>query len=259
MFTRMSVVTALLLVVTGMPVAGQEAGTSGKTPADLRAEADALAARAAESRAAGRDEEARDLAREAELLMREAARAERDGTASLEPAPPPADRPRPVTLPEQPAAPLAARESLPEHIERRIAELNRELLELRTQGKHAEAEEVQHDIDMLSELGSRRPAPLETDVSQRQIEELQRRIHHLRIVADNLRAAGLVDRAAEYDREVEQLERELDRLIRPEPQSPEQRVLRLEEMVFELRDEIRKLRDEVRDLRNRVRELTTTH
>ena len=100
----------------------------------------------------------------------------------------------------------------------------------------------------------RPPAP-------REGEELERRLHHLRMAIDNLRAAGLHDQAHALEREGERLVRG-ERLVAPERgRRPE--IVReapgpapqLEHAVHELRGQVQELRQQLEEIRQHLKEL----
>jgi DNA repair exonuclease SbcCD ATPase subunit len=101
--------------------------------------------------------------------------------------------------------------------------------------------------------GGRQPRP-EFEAQVRQIEEAARRIHHIRVAAENLKAAGihdlamkLTEQAEKMEREIgeakERLAREMDRPGGPDPRDAE---------IRELRQQNERLQAQIRDLRQKL-------
>lgn len=101
--------------------------------------------------------------------------------------------------------------------------------------------------------GSRPPRP-EFEAQARKIEEAGRRIHHMRVAAENLKAAEihdvamqLMEKAEVMEREVveakERLAGEMERRGKPDPRDAE---------IRELREQNERLRDEIRELRQNL-------
>ena len=97
------------------------------------------------------------------------------------------------------------------------------------------------------------PAEAEFDIASAKIEDAHRRIEHLRVAAENLRAAGiprladeLIQKAEAWDRQLEESRRrvEAERAARHgDPRDTE--IHELQEQNERLRDEVRALREEL--------------
>ncbi|MHC4549405.1 MAG: hypothetical protein ACYTEZ_11575 [Planctomycetota bacterium] len=83
--------------------------------------------------------------------------------------------------------------------------------------------------------------------------EIERRIHHLRVAAENLGAAGYPERARELLQSAEELERKLRAEGERGPRGVEQRVRELEETVHQLREEVHELRRMVEEIRQHLK------
>jgi chromosome segregation ATPase len=105
--------------------------------------------------------------------------------------------------------------------------------------------------ERLDQGGKPRP---EFEAQVRQIEEAARRIHHIRVAAENLKAAGvhdlaikLTEQAQNMEREVgeakERLARQMDRPGGADPRNAE---------IRELRDQNERLKVEIRELREKL-------
>ena len=145
------------------------------------------------------------------------------------------------------------RESPRPDIERELGHLKERLQDLRLkQKKQVEAKASEQDQAVVREqisaterelnafkqrlAGGHQPHP-EFEAQARKIEEAARRIHHMRIAAENLKAAGihdvavkLTEQADKMEREVreakERIARETDRSGSPDPRDAEIRELR---------------------------------
>ena len=220
-----------------------------QSPETMRMHADELARQAAELRAKGDHDKAKTLASEAEELLKTAAAAERSEHRTP-------SKKHQLVLEAELAKLRADRERLIGQglentiapIDQRIADLEKELGHLSPADPERRVKPPEHKPDPLYKLGP----PV---VPAREIEALEGRIHHLRLAADNLHAAGLHDHAKELEEQAQDLERELHRLIQPQPVMGNERIRVLEERVDDLRNEVRNLREEVRDLREQVKRL----
>ena len=101
--------------------------------------------------------------------------------------------------------------------------------------------------------GGRQPRP-EFEAQARKIEEAARRLHHIRVAAENLKAAGihdvamkLTEQADKMEREIgevkERLAREMERSGSPDPRDAE---------IRELRNQNERLQTEIRELRQKL-------
>jgi hypothetical protein len=260
MFIRTLVATAALI----LGLAAMAIAQPPQNPEAMRSHADELARQAAELRSQGHHEEARALAREAEELLKAAAAAERDehrmmsqenreamknDLAQLQ-----ADRDRLVDQ--------GMGRSAIEPIERRIAELEKELgiqpaPEPKPRDNRPEDRPEPHDVPPRDEPGPEFK-PISHIASPQELEAIERRIHHLRIASDNLRAADMPDRANELEQEAIALERERDRIISPEPTMENERIRILEVQMDDLHNEIRELRAEVRRLAEELKRVAAS-
>jgi hypothetical protein len=208
-------------------------------PDELRAEAGAI-----QEGAASPSE--RDKAQAAERREREAREPDRD-----------AER-REAQARRQGPGLEAGREI--EHLQGRLQDLMAKQKKL-VEAKAPEREQAElrdqiavtgRELDAVRErlAGGRQPRP-EFEAQARKIEEAARRIHHIRVAAENLEAAGLHDlavklteQAGKMEREVgeakERLAGELDRPGGPDPRGAE---------VRELRRQNERLQAEIRELR----------
>lgn len=215
-------------------------------PDELRDKARAFQKAAAALAEIGRTQAAEQLEREAQAIIREAERQEAQVRR---------ETPRP-------------------EIERDIGHLKERLQDLRLkQKKQVEANASEGDQAVVREqisvtereltalmqrlAGGRQPRP-EFEVQARKIEEAARRLHHIRVAAENLKAAGihevamkLTEQADKMEREVgevkERLAREMERSGSADPRDAEIRELRnqnerLQAEISELRQNLEKRR-----------------
>ena len=162
---------------------------------------------------------------------------------------------------------LRQRGSPQPEIEREIAHLKERLQELlvkqRKQGEPSKLERVQAERrELIARIERERAAMMkgldgggglrpEFEARARSIEESARRLHHVRVAAENLKAAGALDLAGKLtlqaetmEREIgaakEQLAREMDRAGGPDPRDAEIRELRQQNELLKAR--IREMR-----------------
>jgi hypothetical protein len=245
MFTRTLVLAGTILVGLCLATIAQPP----QSPEAMRTHADELARQAAELRAKGDHERAKTLAREAEELLKAAAAVERDEDQPLP------DQHR-LAMEAELAKLRADRARLAEQglknaiepIDVRIADLERAL-------GHTPSTEPKPRVKPSEPKPVRPFKPQPRVATPQEIEGLERRIHHLRLAADNLHAAGLHERAKELEVQALDLERELDLLTQPEPIQGNERIRILEELVDDLRNEVNGLREEIRVLREQVASL----
>ena len=209
---------------------------------ELRDKARAFQKAAAALAEIGRTESAEQLKREAQAIIREAERQE----AAVR---------RETTRPE---------------IERETGHLKERLQDLRLkQKKQVEANASERDQAVVREqisgterelralterlAAAHQPRP-EFDAQARQIEEAAQRLHHIRVAAENLKAAGihdvaikLTEQAEKMERNIgeakEQLARQMDRPGGPDPRDAE---------IRELRKQNERLQEEIRELRQKL-------
>ena len=131
-----------------------------------------------------------------------------------------------------------------ERVERRLEELERAIHEAAEAGRGERVEQLEREAReihrFLEETArDRRPGPR---------EEIERRMQHVRVAAENLREAGLPDQAERLLHEAERMlsqQREVEG-PRPERPGPE---------IEQLRDEVHQLRREMQELKMHLREL----
>ncbi len=208
---------------------------------ELRDKARAFQKAAAALAEIGRTQAAEQLERESQAIIREAERQE--GQVKRE-------TPRP-------------------DIEQELGHLKERLQDLRLkQKKQVEAKASEQDQAVVREhisatereltalkqrLAGRQPRP-EFEAQARNIEEAARRIHHIRVAAENLKAAGihevamkLTEQADKMEREVgevkERLAREMERSGSADPRDAE---------IRELRNQNERLQTEIRELRQKL-------
>jgi hypothetical protein len=190
----------------------------------------------------GRTEAAEQLKREAQAILREAERQESE----------------------------VKRESPRPGIEREIGHLKKRLQVLRvTQEVQDEANASEQDQAVVREqisgterelralterlAAGHQPRP-EFETQARKIEEAARRLRHIRVAAENLKAAGihdvaikLTEQADKMERDIgaakEQLARQMDRPGGPDPRDAE---------IRELRKQNERLQEEIRELRQKL-------
>lgn len=138
-------------------------------------------------------------------------------------------------------------------IDRRLAELREHAVNLRSEGREDEAEHVVREIEKLearmregARPGGRSPVAPRNHGG---IAELQRRLNHLHIAMENLRAAGAPDLAMEVEQHARELRRQLEAQVRRPRQDPEGPRGELEQV----RREMAELREQLEDLRRAVR------
>jgi hypothetical protein len=209
---------------------------------ELRDKANKFQKAAAALAEIGRTEAAEQLKREAQAILREAERQESE----------------------------VKRESARPGIEREIGHLKQRLQDLRVkQKKQVEANASDQDqavvrkeisvtereLRALTErhAGGQQSRP-EFEAQARKIEEAARRLHHIRVAAENLKMAGLhepaiklTEQADNMEREIgaakERLAREVDRSGGPDPRDAE---------IRELRQQNERLQAEIRELRQKL-------
>jgi chromosome segregation ATPase len=209
---------------------------------DLRDKARAIQKEAAALAERGRKDAAERLTKEAQEIIREAER--REAQAKRE-------APRP-------------------EIEREVGHLKERLQDLLVKQKkldeanaperaRAEVREqiagTERDLNAVRErLDGGHQARPEFEAQVRMIEEAAERTHHIRVAAENLKAAGihdlamkLTEQAEKMEREIgeakERLAREMDRSGGPDPRDAE---------IRELRQQNERLQAEIRDLRQKL-------
>ena len=108
-------------------------------------------------------------------------------------------------------------------------------------------------VALRERIGGGKPRP-EFEAQARKIEEAARRIHHIRVAAENLKAAEVHDLAMKLMEKAEIMERdlreakerlagEMDRRGKPDPRDAE---------IRELREQNERLRGEIRELRQNL-------
>jgi hypothetical protein len=209
---------------------------------DLRDKARAIQKEAAALAEQGRKDAAERLTKEAQELVREAER--REAQAKQE-------APRP-------------------EMEREVGHLKERLQDLLVKQKkldeanaperdRAEVREqiagTERELNAVRErLAAGHQARPEFEAQVRMIEEAARRTHHIRVAAENLKAAGihdlamkLTEQAEKMEREIgeakERLAREMDRPGGPDPRDAE---------IRELRQQNERLQAQIRDLRQKL-------
>ncbi len=208
----------------------------------LRDKAKAFQKAAAALAAIGRTEAAEQLEREAQAILREAERQESQ----------------------------VRRESPRPEIEQEIRHLKEQLQDLRVkQNRQVEANASERDqavvrkqisvtervLRALTErlAAGHQPRP-EFEAEVRKIEDAARRMHHIRVAAQNLKMAGLhepamklTEQADKMEREIgaakERLAREMDRPGGPDPRDAE---------IRELRRQNERLQAEIKELRQKL-------
>jgi len=209
---------------------------------ELRDKAKKLQKAAAALAEIGRTEAADQLKREAQAIIREAERQESQ----------------------------AKRESPRPEIEQEIRHLKERLEDLRVkQKRQVEANASERDQAVVREqisgterelralterlAAGHQPRP-EFEVQARKIEEATRRLHHIRVAAENLKAAGIHDVAIKLTEQADKMERDIgeakEQLARhrERPGGPDPR----DTEIRELRKQNERLQDEIRQLRDRL-------
>lgn len=144
-------------------------------------------------------------------------------------------------------------------LEKRVDDLRRQAEELHDRGAHEDAEHLERKARELAER-------LESDPrrggDRGAAEELGRRIHHLEIAIENLRAAGMHEPAEHLERQLNELRRareqhaqRAERAERDRPQA-DGHLAELHHTVRDLRAEVQELRQIVEELRGRVDRLS---
>ncbi len=161
-------------------------------------------------------------------------------------------------------AQASGQEQPPLQVERPVARLMRVLEDLRAKERQLrESKASEKDLaevrEMIArterEIQSRRaggPGAGEQHPEARGLEEVARRIHHLRAAAENLKAAGAHGLAGQLMEIAEVMERDL-RAARERMTADQGRPAHLEEQVQALRKEVERLRAEVEELKKLIR------
>jgi chromosome segregation ATPase len=209
---------------------------------ELRDKARAFQRAAAALAEIGRTEAAEQLKREAQAILQEAERQESQGK----------------------------RESPRSEIEQEIGHLKERLQDLRLkQKKQVESNASERDQAVVREqiarteleltalkernAGGHQPRP-EFESQARQIKEAARRLHHIRVAAENLKAAGIHDVAIKLTEQADKMERDIreakerlasvmDRSGSPDPRDAE---------IRELRKQNERLQEEIQELRQKL-------
>lgn len=140
-------------------------------------------------------------------------------------------------------------------IEEQLHHMRREVEELHRAGHHDEAERLEMETEKLEreleERADRHHGP------PGELEEIERRIHHLVQAAENLHAAGMHGQAEDLMGQAEELHRRREAMERSchGPGSLEDRLAELTEVVHDLRAEVHGLREVIEELRRRLDEL----
>lgn len=215
------------------------ASTSRASEADeLRHRAKAIREAAALLAERGQADVAERLEREARDLSREADRRE-DGAR------------RDIPRPEVQRQIGQLKERLQDLLSKERTAADARIPELRAK-IHEQIEGTERELHALRERldGGGEPRP-ELEAHARKIEEAARRIHHIRVAAENLKAAGIHDLAMKLTEKAEILEREVrearERLTRQanHPERPDPRDAEIQE----LRRQNERLQAEIRELR----------
>lgn len=222
---------ALTLAASCSPTVAQESE-------ELAARARALKAEAAELFEKGQNEQAERLLREVQELMHKAKqRAEKKRSGEFG-----EDHPAVRELKERlndlrAAMRRAEAVEAPEHERNEIRE---------------QLHQTERRLEQLMPHGKGLEIPPQFRAQAEEIEKVSRRIHHMRVAAENLEAAELHDLAHEVTQSAEKLEREV--------QAAKEEIVRAMKRDGEHRDhepdgEIRRLQAENEGLRNELREL----
>ncbi|MBM4154212.1 MAG: hypothetical protein FJ221_04200 [Lentisphaerae bacterium] len=151
-----------------------------------------------------------------------------------------------------------------EAMERRLEELKRRIHALAEEGKREEAGELEREArEVAQNLDRARARGAEAGAREGRPdpdrEEIERRLRHMRVAAENLAAAGMEDAAHRILQESEAMERRLreggGRPGAQPPQAPPEALRRhVEELtgvVRELRQQVERMQQELRSLRER--------
>jgi len=142
--------------------------------------------------------------------------------------------------------------------DRRLAELREHAGNLRREGHDEEADRVVREIEEIESRNremdrprGRQPGGPRDGVD---VGELQRRLNHLHIAMENLRAAEMPEVAMEVERRAHEVRRQLEeraRQQRPVAEGPREELEQLRREVGELREQLAALRRETRPPRER--------
>jgi len=139
-----------------------------------------------------------------------------------------------------------------EELGRRVEELKRKITELSEAGRHEEAEQLKRQgREMMQRFQERfaRPDQPRHQPEGRRPEDMERRIGHVKVAIENLRAAGMHDAAERLAQEVERAIHG-DRGHREGP-PPDQR----DRAFQELRGEVQQMRREMNEIREHLKRL----
>ena len=138
-----------------------------------------------------------------------------------------------------------------EELHQRAQRMADDIEELRRAGRYEQTEKVERERAELEEhihkLSQRREL-----LDPERLEEPERRLHHLRIAAENLQAAEMPGLAEKVEREAEKLEQRLDR------QHPrlQPHLGQLLETIERLNEDVRQLHREIEHLHEHLRQLS---
>jgi len=156
-------------------------------------------------------------------------------------------RERPQGDPDRPLPPEQIRER---------QEMMRHIRELMGTGRQEEAAELRQELARRErEMGRQpgRPGPPGRPDEPAPREEMERRLHHMEIAADNLHAAGLHDVAERLEQQLGQQRERMER--RGPPRGVEPPIGRLGEELRRVRAELEELRANLNELRQQMGEL----
>ncbi len=153
---------------------------------------------------------------------------------------------------------LKAQAVVRERLQKRLEELKAAQRQARAAGKMDEAERLGRQAREL--LQRREAAQPERPAFEREAAEVQRRLRHVRVAIDNLRAAGLHDQADALERDAERLlrrerpaapvrARQPDAVREAPPATPH-----LERVVRELHGQVQELRQQMDEIRRHLKE-----
>ena len=145
-------------------------------------------------------------------------------------------------------------------VEERIGELKRRIAELNEAGRHDEAQRLEREAREMVERfkAAHRERPHRDRPRQEGSDEFQRRIGHIKVAIENLRAAGLHEPAERLAKEVERAirehrERSGERGDRPHPEGP-RTIHHMQEQINQMRGEMNEMRQLLKELVRQRRE-----
>ncbi|MCL4203981.1 MAG: hypothetical protein KJ000_15880 [Pirellulaceae bacterium] len=205
------------------PLFAAEPSEAQQQEIELREKMAKLVQQARELKQAGNESQAKELMEQVGQLMREAKEAAQASDAQ--------------------ASDAQASDAQPREgggLQERLQAAKNRIMELRREGRAEEAEALEREVREFMQQTQWKKQPAERPSG----DDVDRRVHHLHVAADNLRAAGL-------DEQAEQLMQQAERIVAAARQAAPER----EAPIRDLIEAVRRLNERVERLEQAVKKL----